>query len=214
MREESQAPLHSAEFDALAQMLGSAGLPLESGHLLDKAFDGQPLSMLRVGRAGGPVIAEMRGGVAFEQLQDGTDAGIRAVASISTPALLISHARSSRVDVAWALDLASELAVLMLSTRPPEATVLHVAVPQVLTGRVPHVVSSARAARALFLAGKMTLSPLRWCGSTFGFGVEQEQWAIEGMRVLAPRLGGTTGLCGCCLGDDAAAYFSNYSERD
>jgi len=62
MREESQAPLQSAEFDALAQMLGSAGLPLESGHLLDKAFDGQPLSMLRVGRAGGPVIAEMRGG--------------------------------------------------------------------------------------------------------------------------------------------------------
>lgn len=208
MREE--ALLHSAEFGVLARTLSSAGLPVEFGRPPDGTFDGQPLSVLRVGGAEGPLIAEMRGDVSFERIED----AVEIVASISTPALLISHAESSRADIPWALDIASELAILMLSTPPPEGTVLHVAVPHGLTGRVPHVVSSARAARALFMAGKITLSPLRWRGSTFDFGVEQEQWVIEGMRVLEPRLGGTSGLCGCCSANDAAAYVSNYSERD
>ena len=210
MREERQALLHSTGVGALARTLSSAGLPVEFGGPPDGVFDDQPLTMLRVGGPEGPLIAEMRGDVSFERIED----AVEIVASISTPALLVAYAESSSADVAWALDIASELAILMLSTPLPEGTVLHIAVPDVLTGRVPHVVSSARAARALFMAGKMTLSPLRWRGSTFDFGVEQEQWVVDGMRVLEPRLGDPSGLCGCCSANDAAAYVSNYSEGD
>jgi hypothetical protein len=210
MREEPQVSFHSTTFGVLARTLSNAGLPVESGQLSDDASKGRALPVLRIDGAEGPVIAEMHGDVAFDRIED----AVGLVASISTPALLVAYAESSRVDVAWALDIASELAVLMLSLRPPEGTVLHVAVPPRLTARVPHVVSSARAAHALFLAGMMTISPLRWCGSTCGFDVEPEQWSIKAMRALAPRLGGTPGLCGCCSANDAAAYVSNYSERD
>jgi hypothetical protein len=213
MQDEPQALLPACELGVLAQTLSGMGMPVEVGRARVGAVDGRPALVLRVGRAGGPVISKTSRGVDFERTWNGTDDDVHTVASISTPALLVAHAEGSRANVPWALDIASELAVLMLSTQPPECTILHIAVPQVLTGRVPHIVSSERAARAFFLAGKVTVSPFRWDDFALEFGVEQEQWANAAVRILSPRLGGTAGFCGCCSSNDAVAYVSNYSER-
>ncbi|MFM0339259.1 hypothetical protein [Paraburkholderia fungorum] len=213
MQDEPHALLQSYELGVLAQTLSGMGVPVEVGRAHVGVVAERPALVLRVGGASGPVISASSRGVDFARTWDGLDDDVHTLASISTPALLVAYPEASRANVPWALDIASELAVLMLSTPPPERTVLHIAVPQVLTGRVPHVVSTERAARAFFLAGKVTVSPFRWSGSALAFGVEQEQWFNAAVRVLSPRLGGTSGFCGCCPSNDAAVYVSNYSER-
>ena len=213
MQAEQHELLQTFELGVLAQTLSGIGLPVEVGCAQIDAAAGRQASMLRVGRDGGPVILETSRTLDFARLWDGTDDEANLIASVSTPALLVACATRSRTNVAWALDIASEIAILMLATPPPDRTVLHVAVPEVLTGSVPHVVSSESAARALFLAGKVTLSPFRWDHSMLRFGVEQEHWAKAAVDVLSPRLGGGAGFCGCCSSHGAAAYVSNYSER-
>ncbi|MFM0631541.1 hypothetical protein [Paraburkholderia xenovorans] len=213
MQDEPHALLQSDELGVLAQTLNGMGVRVEVGRAHVGVVAERPALVLRVGGASGPVISASSRGVDFGRTWDGLDGDLHTVASIAIPALLVAYPEASSANVPWALDIAAELAVLMLSTQPPERAVLHIAVPQMLTGRVPHVVSSERAARALFVAGKMTVSPFRWGGSTLEFGVEQEQWVNAAVRVLSPRLGGTSGFCGCCSSNDAAAYVSNYSER-
>ncbi|SOE86824.1 hypothetical protein SAMN05446935_7340 [Burkholderia sp. YR290] len=213
MQDEQRALLRFPELGSLAITLSGSGIPVELGCAQAGSAAGQRSTVLRVGGASGPVISEGREGVDLKRIWQGADADVESVASISTPALVVAYAEGSRANVPWALDIASELAVLMLSTPPPECIILHVAIPKVLTGRVPHIVGSESAARAFFLAGKVTLSPFRWNGSTYEFGVEQEQWAIAAVRALSSRLGGVSGVCDCCSGGDAAVYVSNYSER-
>jgi hypothetical protein len=199
--DDQQRALSRAALGVLAQTLSGVGMPVEFG------------GVLRVGGAGGPVISETDHAVDFARLWAGKDDAVCALASASPLAVVVAYAGDSRAHAAWALDIASEFAVLMLSTTPPDGTVLHVAVPQVLTGRMPHVASSQGAARAFFHAGKLSLSPFRWNGSALEFDAGREQWAVDAVRVLSPRFGGVSGVCGCCLGNEAAAYVSNYSDR-
>jgi hypothetical protein len=213
MQDDQQELIKFPELGVLGQTLSGMGVAVEIGYAQAGAVAERTAAVLRVGGAGGPVISESSHGVDFKRIWDGTDDDVRVVASVSTPALLVAYATASRSNAPWALDIASEFAVLMLSRQPPEGTVLQIVVPKVLTGRMPHVVSSENAARAFFLAGKMTLSPFRRVASAWEFGVEQEEWARAAASALAPRLGGASGFCGCCTANDAAAYFSNYSER-
>jgi hypothetical protein len=213
MQDEPRELLHSPEFGWLAKTLSGMGVPVEVDSVQAGSVAERPAPVLRVGHIGGPVISEISLGVNFERIWGDTDIDIHRIASASSPVLLVASVKDSGTNVRWALDIASELAVLMLSTHPPDGTVLHIAVPEMLTGRAPHVASTEARARAFFLAGKVTLSPFRWGDSTLKFGVEQEQWAIAAVRTLSPRLGGASGFCGCCSSNDAAAYVYNYSER-
>ncbi len=170
-------------------------------------------STLLASARNGLVLSGVNFGVDFERLWSDADGFIAACASPVHPTLLISHEAESTNNVPWALELAAELAIVMISAPPPRDTVLHVAVPASLSARRPHVADSGHAARALFSAGHVAVSPLRHLADTVVFGPEQESWAIAALHLLAPRLGGAQSPCDCCIGSRLSVFQSNYSER-
>ena len=214
MQDDQQELIKFPELGVLGQTLSGMGVAVEIGYAQAGAVAERTAAVLRVGGAGGPVISESSHGVDFKRIWDGTDDDVRVVASVSTPALLVAYATASRSNAPWALDIASEFAVLMLSRQTPEGTVLQIrggskGIDRKNASRRQFRERSAR----IFPCRKDDAIPFRRVASAWEFGVEQEEWARAAASALAPRLGGASGFCGCCTANDAAAYFSNYSER-
>lgn len=162
----------------------------------------------------GLVLSGINFGVDFNCLWCDSEDFLLAASSHSIPSLYVSHEENTNTNVAWAIELAAELAILMLWTPPPRHTALHVAVPGSLSSRTPRLATSTANAWELFRSGQVTVSPLCLSDCSLEFGPEQGRWAHDALRAIGLRLTGHQSACACCAAAGSSVFQSNYSERN